>query len=100
MPTSSPVPDPGLRDFVREITREVASELLQALQDGRVVPREYVGPRELAALTGVSFKTWERWRSDGTGPVFIKLSDGPRGRVLYKLADVRRWLDERQVDDA
>ncbi|MDE2259876.1 MAG: helix-turn-helix domain-containing protein [Betaproteobacteria bacterium] len=46
--------------------------------------RDFVTPRELADRWHISEKTLERWRMQGTGPVFLKLG----GRVLYRIEQV------------
>jgi len=43
--------------------------------------------RNLAQRWHVSEATLERWRSDGIGPKFLKLS----GRVLYRLVDIEAY---------
>ena len=40
--------------------------------------------RNLAQRWNVSEATRERWRSEGIGPLFLKL----QGRVLYRLVDI------------
>jgi predicted site-specific integrase-resolvase len=35
----------------------------------------------------VSEATLERWRSNGTGPIFLKL----QGRVMYRLEDIEQY---------
>ena len=46
--------------------------------------------QQLAERWDVSEATLERWRSDGIGPVFLKL----QGRVLYRLEDVEAYERE------
>ncbi len=41
----------------------------------------------LAKRWSVSEATLERWRSEGIGPVFLKL----RGRVLYRQCDIEQY---------
>ena len=45
---------------------------------------ELFTPRQLASRWGLSEKTLERWRMNGTGPVFLKLG----GRVLYRIEEI------------
>ncbi|MBL0419786.1 DNA-binding protein [Ramlibacter sp. AW1] len=45
---------------------------------------KHFNQRQLADRWDVSEATLERWRSEGIGPVFLKL----QGRVLYRLEDV------------
>ena len=42
----------------------------------------------LAQLLNVSERTLERWRVEGTGPVYVKAGR----RVLYRRDDIERWL--------
>ena len=48
---------------------------------------KHLNQRELADRWDVSDATLERWRSEGIGPVFLKL----QGRVLYRLEDVEAF---------
>lgn len=48
---------------------------------------QHLQQRQLADRWGVSEATLERWRSDGIGPVFLKL----QGRVLYRLEDIEAY---------
>ena len=43
--------------------------------------------RNLAQRWNVSEATLERWRSEGIGPMFLKL----QGRVLYRLVDIENF---------
>jgi predicted site-specific integrase-resolvase len=43
--------------------------------------------RQLAARRDISEATLERWRSEGIGPKFLKLS----GRVLYRQVDIEAF---------
>jgi predicted site-specific integrase-resolvase len=43
--------------------------------------------RALAKRWDVSEATLERWRSEGIGPIFLKL----QGRVLYRLVDIEAY---------
>jgi predicted site-specific integrase-resolvase len=48
---------------------------------------KHLNQRQLADRWDVSEATLERWRSEGIGPVFLKL----QGRVLYRLEDVESF---------
>lgn len=48
---------------------------------------QHLQQRQLADRWGISEATLERWRSDGIGPVFLKL----QGRVLYRLEDIESY---------
>jgi hypothetical protein len=54
-------------------------------------------PKQVAAALGVSVRSLERMRSDGTGPQFIRASGGNRrGRVVYAERDLTEWLNARR----
>jgi hypothetical protein len=59
------------------------------LDDGE----RYLIPVEAADFLRLSIRTLERYRVEGTGPRFIKVGRGKRARVLYRLTDLRAWLD-------
>ena len=48
---------------------------------------KHLNQRQLADRWDVSEATLERWRSEGIGPVFLKL----QGRALYRLEDVEAF---------
>ncbi len=51
-------------------------------------------PGEFADLISVSEATVERWRGQGEGPPFVKVS----GKVVrYRAADVQAYIDARVV---
>jgi hypothetical protein len=51
---------------------------------------KHLNQRDLADRWDVSEASLERWRSEGIGPVFLKL----QGRVLYRLEDVEAYETE------
>lgn len=51
---------------------------------------KHLNQRQLADRWSVSEATLERWRSEGIGPVFLKL----QGRVLYRLEDIESFEAE------
>ena len=55
-------------------------------------PHEYLDENGLADRYSIPPRTAQRWRATGDGPAFVRL--GHR-RVLYRIADVERWLAER-----
>lgn len=59
------------------------------LDDGE----RYLIPVEAADFLRLSIRTLERYRVEGFGPRFIKVGRGKRARVLYRLSDLRAWLD-------
>lgn len=46
-------------------------------------------PSDVADLLRVSPGTLANWRSQGRGPAYVRLADGP---VRYEAADVSAWL--------
>ena len=48
---------------------------------------KHLNQRQLADRWDVSEATLERWRTEGLGPVFLKL----QGRVLYRVEDVEAF---------
>ena len=48
----------------------------------------YLTPKEAAERLRSSIPTLARWRSNGDGPVFVKL----KGKVLYRLSDIEAYL--------
>lgn len=54
---------------------------------------QYMMTAEAAHYLRLSARTLERMRVDGTGPRFMKAGPGLRARVLYRLDDLRGWLE-------
>ena len=48
---------------------------------------KHLNQRELAQRWDVSEASLERWRTEGIGPVFLKL----HGRVLYRVEDIESF---------
>jgi DNA-binding transcriptional MerR regulator len=55
---------------------------------------EVLDTRAAAAIVGLSPATLETLRSRGGGPPFVR----PGRRVVYRVADLRRWRDDRLVE--
>jgi hypothetical protein len=53
----------------------------------------YLTTVEAAEFVRLSPRTLERFRVEGTGPRFIKAGRGKRARVLYRMRDLREWLE-------
>ena len=51
---------------------------------------KHLNQRQLADRWNISEASLERWRTDGIGPVFLKL----QGRVLYREEDVAAFEAE------
>ena len=50
-------------------------------------PIRHFNPRQLADRWDLSEATLERWRSEGIGPVFLKL----QGQVRYRIEDIEAF---------
>lgn len=48
---------------------------------------KHLNQRQLADRWNLSEASLERWRSEGIGPVFLKL----QGRVLYRIEDIETY---------
>lgn len=57
--------------------------------------REFLTPKELADLLGLSPITLAVWRSRRVGPPYIKLGDGKSAKVLYPADKLEAWLEKR-----
>ena len=58
-----------------------------------------VTAQTVAELLSVTTATLSAWRRAGRGPAYVKLSNGPRGKVRYRLSDVQAYV-ERQLECA
>ncbi len=47
--------------------------------------------RNLAERLNVTRETLANWRNKRVGPAFVRLTEGRRGHVRYRLADVIAW---------
>lgn len=50
--------------------------------------------KQLCSFTGMSSRTAQKHRQDGTGPAYIQLS---ARRIGYRGQDIRAWLESRTV---
>jgi excisionase family DNA binding protein len=60
---------------------------------GAPVVAKLLTTEETAEILGVSVRTLEDWRSDGTGPDYVPLG---RRTVRYRPQAIDRWLDTRE----
>ena len=49
--------------------------------------KPFINQKELSRRWGISYRTLERWRWLGEGPVFVKLG----GRVAYRFEDIEAY---------
>ena len=52
---------------------------------------------QAAAILKISLKTLDTWVAEKSGPTFIKANPGRGGRVMFRLSDLRAWLDSHAV---
>ena len=52
---------------------------------------------QAAKFLQLSPATLSRWMKERTGPAAMKLDDGPRSPVRYRVADLLEWLDKRII---
>ena len=55
-------------------------------------PAEYVDNDGAAAFMGLQPNTLEVWRSQASGPTFVRVGR----KVMYAVADLREWMAERR----
>lgn len=55
-------------------------------------PVEYVDNDGAAAFLGLQPNTLEVWRSQASGPTFVRVGR----KVMYAVADLRQWMAERR----
>lgn len=61
-------------------------------------PRLSVSANEAAAMLGVSPRTLANWRTQRTGPAFVRIG-AVHSRTLYRLDDLKAWLDANRVEN-
>jgi predicted DNA-binding transcriptional regulator AlpA len=50
-----------------------------------------INERALSLRTGISVRTYQKWRMTGGGPPFVKVSSRC---IRYRLSDVSSWIDQ------
>jgi helix-turn-helix protein len=72
--------------------RDKAKAALQEL-----IEDESVDEAEAALMLGVSRRTMQNWRQEGTGPRYFKISDRERGGVRYARLDIREFRERHTI---
>ena len=86
---SSPI-ETKLQGLAEQIAAAIIEKLWDRVRKGDLlVAPEYLTPRQVAQLTGISVRTLEAMRGLRKGPPYHKVG----GRVLYKLQDVRDYIE-------
>ena len=66
--------------------------MVEALASEKALP-ELLTVRELASYLGVPVSTIHFWRGRKQGPPALKVGR----RLMFRVTDVARWLEERQA---
>lgn len=56
---------------------------------------QHLTTSDLAKRWGVSSNRLRQWRVEGKGPNFLKLGDGPKAPVRYRLEDIEEFEKDR-----
>jgi predicted DNA-binding transcriptional regulator AlpA len=78
-------------------TRETPCETVARGSDEHVTSeadRRLLTERQCVGEYNIPGSTWRRWRQDGQGPPFVRLTSRS---VRYRVCDVEAWLDDRTV---
>ncbi len=59
---------------------------------------ELMTTKEAAKTVRLSVSSFERMRSQGDGPPFIKLGKGKRAKVVYRRGDLEAWLNRQRFN--
>jgi hypothetical protein len=91
---------PNLWALVNAITKKNGAvptiELQAPVVEKEPLP-EYLPASQAAGLLRVARQTLAIWRCHGGGPPYIRLGEGTRGRVLYRVLDLEEWLMARRA---
>lgn len=80
---------------VKQLAEQIAAAVLQELRKGDLpLPPEYLSPRQVFQLTGISTKTLETMRGVRRGPPYYKIGN----RVRYRIDDIRHFVEEGLVE--
>jgi predicted DNA-binding transcriptional regulator AlpA len=64
------------------------SEITRASTGGAIAEPRFVDEKQLATITGISKRTWQKHRLFSRGPRFYKIC----GSVRYDIAEVIAWI--------
>jgi len=93
--TASPVdresPIEENAQLIERAVKAAVDEVFRRLQEGeRPIVAEYLSPRQVREMCGVSEKTLEAMRGNRTGPPYYKIGN----RVRYRLANIRNYIEK------
>lgn len=55
----------------------------------------YLTPQQAGQYIGVTARTLIEWRRTGRGPEYVRLGNGPTGRVRYERAKLDAYMHSR-----
>jgi predicted DNA-binding transcriptional regulator AlpA len=58
-----------------------------------IIPDPVLPERETAKWLSVGVSTLQRWRAQGYGPAFVRLSER---RIGYRTSEIERWVASRE----
>ena len=61
------------------------------------MPVQLMTATQAAQALGIDRITLARMRMDGRSPRYVRLSDGPRGRVMYTPEALQEWIAARSA---
>ncbi|WP_086560128.1 helix-turn-helix transcriptional regulator [Streptomyces africanus] len=64
---------------------------------GTTEDADLLSPRQVHTEYGFTPRTLANWRRLGTGPEYIKTTDGRTGRIRYRRSTFEAWLNARTV---
>lgn len=77
------------------LASKTSSRTSSSLQERELQPLA-VDAADAARLLSVAQSTLDNWRSLGIGPAYLRLGS-KGGRVRYRTADLKAWLEEQVV---
>ena len=55
---------------------------------------ELLTPEDVSRILGVPLKTIAHWRTNRSGPIFLRVG----GNVRYRRCDLEEWVEERVAE--
>jgi len=55
---------------------------------------QFLTTKELSARWKINENTLRHWRIDGIGPRFVKMGEGARSSIRYKLKDIAEYEEK------
>ena len=55
---------------------------------GQPPDQHLITPAQLGIRWGLSLHTLSQWRANNSGPAYLRLGDGERPRIRYRMSDI------------